>query len=123
MTDQLQNKVQSAKVTLWNFAEPAVTVIAATLPVLRVPALALIRKLRGQNSTTGGGTSHSQHHNNNGYIRSMAGRHSGEWPLRESSGASERSLGDIVVKQDFILQTESVDLAEIKSIKQTYKPC
>lgn len=91
--------------------------------MLRVPALALIRKFKGQNSTAGGGTSHSQHHNNNGYIRSMAGRHSGEWPLRESSGVSERSLGDIVVKQDFVLQTESVDLAELKNLKTTYKPC
>ncbi|KAH7014332.1 uncharacterized protein B0I36DRAFT_49363 [Microdochium trichocladiopsis] len=108
--------------TLWNFTEPAVTVIAACLPVLRVPALAFIRKLKGQHSTAAGGTSHSQHPHN-GYIKSMSRRQSGEWPLRESSGASQRSLGDIVVKQDFVLQTESMDLEDLKGVKATYKPC
>ncbi|KXJ87407.1 hypothetical protein Micbo1qcDRAFT_208032 [Microdochium bolleyi] len=112
---------QTATVTLWNFTEPAVTVIAACVPVLRVPALALIRRLRGHNSTVRGGATNSRSQpGNHGYIRSGSRKQSGEWPLRESSGASQRSLGDIVVKQDFVVQTESMDLHDMKS---PYKPC
>lgn len=94
------------------------TVIVACLPVLRVPALKLIRRMTGGTSLGTRGTTQKV---TNAYARSAAHsvRRSGEWPLRDTA-SGQSNPGEILVKHDFSVNVEPM---ELEGIKDTYRPC